>query len=47
MDRKNIKVDKNQQIEKISHHSVVCMFLTMAICPVPPSIARAPHNSDL
>ena len=47
MDSNHIKVDKNQQIfnfEKYCYHSVLCMFLTMALCPVSPAFAMAPHK---
>ena len=50
MDSKYVKVDKNQQIEKILKNIasfVFCMFLTKALCPVLPHFARAPHIYDI
>ena len=46
MDSKHIKVDKKStiwKIEQITPHLVFCMFLTMALRPVLPGLARAPH----
>ena len=43
----NIKIDKNQQIEKLKNyhpHSVSCIFTTMALYPVPPAFAMVPHT---
>ena len=51
MDSKHIKVDKNQQIAKditpicllVCYFFVFCIFLTIALCPVPPGFARTAH----
>ena len=50
MDSKHIKVNKNQQIEKLNKyypHSGFCMFFTGTLCPVLPYYAVMPHILDL
>ena len=40
----NIKIDKNQQIKKLNKkNDPIPMFLTIALCPVPPSFDMVPH----